>query len=73
MIFPKYFLKGEERKIDSKPQIFDDGHSLIEPQLARNGSARRIALWQLGVAAPGKSVPGGVQLALALYRRAPDA
>jgi error-prone DNA polymerase len=30
------------------------------------GSRRRIALWQLGVAAPGRSVPGGVQLALPL-------
>ncbi len=32
----------------------------------RHPSARRIALWQLGVAAPGKGVPGGVQLALPL-------
>ena len=30
------------------------------------GSARRIALWQLGVATPGRRVPGGVQLALPL-------
>ncbi|HSO98309.1 MAG TPA: DNA polymerase III subunit alpha [Solirubrobacteraceae bacterium] len=28
--------------------------------------ARRIALWQLGVAAPGRKVPGGTQLALPL-------
>jgi error-prone DNA polymerase len=32
---------------------------------------RRVALWQLGVAAPGKSVPGGVQLALPLDLPAP--
>jgi len=32
---------------------------------------RRIALWQLGVAAPGKGVPGGVQLALPLDLPAP--
>ncbi len=35
------------------------------------GSARRIALWQLGVATPGRSVPGGVQLALPLDLPAP--
>jgi error-prone DNA polymerase len=29
-------------------------------------SARRIALWQLGVATPGRKVPGGTQLALPL-------
>ncbi len=33
---------------------------------ARHPSARRIALWQLGIATPGRSVPGGVQLALPL-------
>ncbi len=33
---------------------------------APRGAARRIALWQLGVAAPGRNVPGGVQLALPL-------
>jgi error-prone DNA polymerase len=33
--------------------------------------ARRIALWQLGVAAPGTGVPGGVQLALPLDLPAP--
>jgi error-prone DNA polymerase len=45
---------------------------------SRNGSARershlarRIALWQLGVAAPGRAVPGGVQLALPLGLPAP--
>jgi error-prone DNA polymerase len=32
---------------------------------------RRIALWQLGIAAPGKTVPGGVQLALPLDLPAP--
>ncbi len=30
------------------------------------GFARRLALWQLGVAAPGRRVPGGTQLALPL-------
>jgi error-prone DNA polymerase len=39
----------------------------------RPRSDRRIALWQLGVAAPGKSVPGGVQLALPLDLPAPPA
>ncbi len=34
-------------------------------------SARRQVLWQLGVAAPGRSVPGGVQLALPLDLPAP--
>jgi error-prone DNA polymerase len=34
-------------------------------------SARRIALWQLGVATPGRDVPGGTQLALPLDLPAP--
>jgi error-prone DNA polymerase len=34
--------------------------------VAGDRSARRIALWQLGVATPGHSVPGGTQLALPL-------
>jgi error-prone DNA polymerase len=34
-------------------------------------SPRRLVLWQLGVAAPGRSVPGGVQLALPLGLPAP--
>jgi error-prone DNA polymerase len=38
---------------------------------ANPGSARRAALWQLGVAGPGRSVPGGVQLALPLDLPAP--
>jgi error-prone DNA polymerase len=38
---------------------------------AGSGSARRIALWQLGVATPGRSVPGGTQLALPLDLPAP--
>ena len=37
----------------------------------RRTSARRIALWQLGVATPGKNVPGGTQLALPLDLPAP--
>jgi error-prone DNA polymerase len=50
--------------------------SLVDPvgsASARPLSARRIALWQLGVAAPGKGVPGGVQLALPLDLPAPPA
>ena len=43
--------------------------SLVEDGAA--GSARRIALWQLGVATPGRRVPGGVQLALPLDLPAP--
>ncbi len=35
------------------------------------GRDRRVALWQLGVAAPGRSVPGGMQLALPLDLPAP--
>jgi error-prone DNA polymerase len=38
---------------------------------AGGGSARRIALWQLGVTAPGRRVPGGTQLALPLDLPAP--
>jgi error-prone DNA polymerase len=43
--------------------------ALVAP--GANGSARRIALWQLGVAIPGRSVPGGTQLALPLDLPAP--
>jgi error-prone DNA polymerase len=43
--------------------------SLVEP--AEAPSARRIALWQLGVATPGRDVPGGTQLALPLDLPAP--
>jgi error-prone DNA polymerase len=39
--------------------------------LAAGPSSRRIALWQLGVASPGRNVPGGVQLALPLDLPAP--
>ena len=35
------------------------------------GFARRVALWQLGVVTPGRSVPGGTQLALPLDLPAP--
>ncbi|MGO9959075.1 MAG: DNA polymerase III subunit alpha [Solirubrobacteraceae bacterium] len=38
---------------------------------ARPGSARRVALWQLGVVTPGHRVPGGTQLALPLDLPAP--
>jgi error-prone DNA polymerase len=40
---------------------------------ARPGFARRLALWQLGVATPGRNVPGGTQLALPLDLPAPPA
>ncbi len=43
--------------------------SLVEA--GDSSSARRIALWQLGVAAPGHNVPGGTQLALPLDLPAP--
>ncbi len=43
--------------------------SLVEG--AEPSSARRIALWQLGVATPGHNVPGGTQLALPLDLPAP--
>ena len=39
--------------------------------LLRPGFARRVALWQLGVMSPGRSVPGGTQLALPLDLPAP--
>ena len=39
----------------------------------RLGFARREALWQLGVMTPGRSVPGGTQLALPLDLPAPPA
>ena len=47
--------------------------SLVEgvATAASRGSARRIALWQLGVATPGRRVPGGMQLALPLDLPAP--
>jgi error-prone DNA polymerase len=37
----------------------------------QRSAARRIALWQLGVTAPGRRVPGGTQLALPLNLPAP--
>jgi error-prone DNA polymerase len=43
--------------------------SLVQAGVAM--SARRIALWQLGVATPGRNVPGGTQLALPLDLPAP--
>jgi error-prone DNA polymerase len=39
----------------------------------RTGSARRMALWQLGVMTPGRRVPGGTQLALPLDLPPPPA
>ena len=43
----------------------------VPGSVSGSGSARRIALWQLGVATPGRRVPGGVQLALPLDLPAP--
>jgi error-prone DNA polymerase len=43
----------------------------VPGNVSASGSARRIALWQLGVATPGRRVPGGVQLALPLDLPAP--
>ena len=43
----------------------------VPGNVSSSGSARRIALWQLGVATPGRRVPGGVQLALPLDLPAP--
>ena len=43
------------------------------PGRRRSGSARRMALWQLGVVTPGRRVPGGTQLALPLDLPAPPA
>jgi error-prone DNA polymerase len=43
----------------------------VEERDAERRSDRRIALWQLGVATPGKKVPGGTQLALPLDLPAP--
>jgi error-prone DNA polymerase len=40
-------------------------------EATRGGGARRTALWQLGVATPGRKVPGGTQLALPLDLPAP--
>ena len=48
-----------------------EGVDTAPPPPARRGSARRIALWQLGVATPGRNVPGGTQLALPLDLPAP--
>ena len=48
--------------------------TLVEDPAQRSrGSARRVALWQLGVATPGRRVPGGTQLALPLDLPAPPA
>src|SRR5690242_18333225 len=51
--------------------LVDPNGSVPNGGEARKGSARRIALWQLGVATPGRNVPGGTQLALPLDLPAP--
>jgi error-prone DNA polymerase len=48
-----------------------DGKTLQSRPAIDRGSARRIALWQLGVMTPGRRVPGGTQLALPLDLPAP--
>jgi error-prone DNA polymerase len=48
-----------------------DGEGGGLPRPLRPGFARRVALWQLGVMAPGRTVPGGTQLALPLDLPAP--
>jgi error-prone DNA polymerase len=58
----------EKSTIDG--QIDQTGAPLV-PSAADRGSARRTALWQLGVMTPGRRVPGGTQLALALELPAP--
>jgi error-prone DNA polymerase len=55
---------------DSLAQAPDDVQRGVSTR-ARSNGARRIALWQLGVAASGRAVPGGVQLALPLDLPAP--
>jgi len=50
----------------AEPHVTSSNGS-AEPHL----SARRLVLWQLGVATPGRGVPGGVQLALPLDLPAP--
>jgi error-prone DNA polymerase len=45
--------------------------SLVKGAGEAVGASRRIALWQLGVVTPGRSVPGGRQLALPLDLPAP--
>jgi error-prone DNA polymerase len=48
-----------------------DSLAVVEGGARRLGFARREALWQLGVMTPGRSVPGGTQLALPLDLPAP--
>jgi error-prone DNA polymerase len=47
------------------------GNGSAAQSATHDASARRIALWQLGVATPGRTVPGGTQLALPLDLPAP--
>jgi error-prone DNA polymerase len=57
-------------------QVAAGVHGQVEADaggVRRIGSKRRIALWQLGVATPGRKVPGGTQLALPLDLPAPPA
>ncbi len=63
-------LVDDDYRVNGRSGVEGDssGNGVISD---RNGSARRIALWQLGVATPGRSVPGGTQLALPLDLPAP--
>ncbi len=51
--------------------LVDEADDVTDATARPHISARRIALWQLGVATPGKNVPGGTQLALPLDLPAP--
>jgi error-prone DNA polymerase len=62
----------EKDGMDVKIEQADAGPvSRSSAAVADRGSARRIALWQLGVMTPGRRVPGGTQLALGLELPAP--
>src|SRR6185437_10659058 len=72
-------LVGAERRVGANRQPVPDrgapdprdADSRIPDLGADHRSERRIALWQLGVATPGRKVPGGTQLALPLDLPAP--
>ena len=51
---------------DSLVAVDGGGDGPADTARVPRGFARRLALWQLGVAAPGRRVPGGTQLALPL-------
>ncbi len=67
------------QQIGHTPAVSDSRHEVAAPAAPvathtasrDRGSARRTALWQLGVMTPGRRVPGGTQLALPLDLPAP--